>query len=61
VPEGEYETLAGFVLDQLGRIPEVGEGFDHEGWHIEVAARDHLRVATVRLHRDAGPARDDQQ
>jgi CBS domain containing-hemolysin-like protein len=61
VPEGEYETLAGFVLDQLGRIPEVGEGFDHGGWHIEVAARDHLRVATVRLHRDAGPAGDDQQ
>ena len=24
VPEGDYETLAGFVLDRLGRIPEVG-------------------------------------
>ena len=26
VPEGDYETLAGFVLDRLGRIPEVGRG-----------------------------------
>jgi CBS domain containing-hemolysin-like protein len=61
VPEGEYETLAGFVLDRLGRIPDVGEGFDHEGWHIEVAARDHLRVATVRLQRGAGPTWGDDQ
>jgi CBS domain containing-hemolysin-like protein len=54
VPDGDYETLAGFVLDQLGHIPDVGESFDHEGWHLEVAAVDKLRVATVRLrHRPA--------
>jgi CBS domain containing-hemolysin-like protein len=52
IPDGDYETLAGFVLDRLGRIPEVGEGFDYDGWHIEVAGRDHLRVSTVRLRRD---------
>jgi CBS domain containing-hemolysin-like protein len=39
------------VLDRLGRIPDVGEAFDHEGWEVEVAARDGLRVATVRLRR----------
>jgi CBS domain containing-hemolysin-like protein len=51
VPPGPYDTLAGFVLDRLGRIPDVGEAFDHEGWEVEVAARDGLRVATVRLRR----------
>ena len=56
VPEGEYETLAGFVLDQLGHIPEVGEGFVHDGWEIDVAALDGRRVATVVLRRpDRGP------
>ena len=25
LPEGEYETVAGFVLDRLGRIPDVGD------------------------------------
>ena len=51
VPEGEYETLAGFVLARLGHIPEVGEGFEHDGWEVAVAARDGLRVASVLLHR----------
>ena len=54
MPDGDYETLAGFVLDELGRIPEVGEGFEHEGWRIEVASRDRLRVASVRLRRGTG-------
>ena len=26
MPEGEYDTLAGFVLDRLGHLPEVGRG-----------------------------------
>jgi CBS domain containing-hemolysin-like protein len=49
VPEGEYETLAGFVLDRLGRIPEVGDGFTHDGWSLEVTEMDGHRVATVSL------------
>ncbi len=52
VPDGEYETLAGFVLERLGHIPEVGETFDHEGWHVEVMAMDGHRIATVELRRD---------
>ena len=48
-PEGGYETLAGFVLDRLGRIPSVGDGFDFDGWHLEVTAMDGLRVASIRV------------
>jgi CBS domain containing-hemolysin-like protein len=51
IPEGDYETLAGFVLDRLGRIPDPGDHFDHEGWHVEVAELDKLRVASVCLRR----------
>jgi CBS domain containing-hemolysin-like protein len=49
IPEGEYETLAGFVLDRLGRIPAVRDSFEYEGWLIEVVEMDRRRVARVRL------------
>jgi CBS domain containing-hemolysin-like protein len=52
VPDGDYETLAGFVLAALGRIPAVGDGFDHDGWHVTVAGLDGLRVSEVTLRRE---------
>ena len=51
VPPGEYETVAGFVLDRLGRIPVAGDGIVHEGWVIEVAEMDNLRIASLQVVR----------
>ena len=48
-PDGDYETIAGFLLDRLGHVPVVGERVDHNGWTVEVAAMDRLRIAAVRL------------
>ena len=61
MPAGEYETLAGLVLDQLGHIPDPGEMFTLDGWRLEVVAMERLRVATVRLiaPRDASADDDD--
>jgi CBS domain containing-hemolysin-like protein len=58
MPEGDYETLAGFVLDQLGSIPDVGEVVTYEGWRLEVDAVDRRRVARVRLRRPDHDAAD---
>lgn len=49
IPDGEYETLAGFVLDRLGQIPSPGARFVFEGWKVEVVAMERRRVASVRL------------
>ena len=49
MPDGEFETLAGFVLDQLGRVPVAGESFSYDGWLIEVVSVERRRVVTVRL------------
>lgn len=49
MPEGEFDTLAGFVLDRLGRIPATGDGFECSGWSFEVTEMDERRVATVRV------------
>lgn len=51
IPDGEYETIAGFVLAGLGRIPAPGDGFEHDGWVIEVAEMDGLRIASLRVVR----------
>ena len=49
MPEGEYETLAGFVLDRLGHLPVPGEWVTHEGWEIEVVELDRRRIDRVRV------------
>ena len=51
LPEGAYETLAGFVLDRLGRIPEPGDRVDEQGWQIVVEAIDRRRVSRLRVVR----------
>jgi len=49
VPEGQYETLGGFVLDRLGRLAVLGDRFVLDGWTVEVVELDRRRVAAVRL------------
>jgi putative hemolysin len=49
LPEGPYETLAGFVQTQLGRVPDVGDGFEAHGHRFTVVEMDGRRVARVRV------------
>lgn len=49
VPAGDYETIAGFVLSELGRIPAEGDDLVHEGWTVEVVEMDGNRIRTVKL------------
>src|SRR5271165_3150158 len=44
-----FETLAGFVLSRLQRIPEAGDSFEYEGRRYTVAAMDGLRIDTVKI------------
>jgi CBS domain containing-hemolysin-like protein len=51
LPEGDYETVAGFVLSHLGRIPAEGEQFTHNGLRIAVTKVVGNRVEAVRVTR----------
>lgn len=42
--EGNYHTLAGFVLSQIGRIPSVGNHFEWSGLRFEVVDMDKNRI-----------------
>ncbi|MGH3441560.1 MAG: hemolysin family protein [Nitriliruptorales bacterium] len=47
--EGEYETIAGLVLDRLGRIPEEGDAVVEVGWRLTVRRMDGNRIAELVL------------
>ena len=51
LPDGEYETVAGFVIDQLGHIPAEGEAVEHDGWELAVTRVDGVRVSELRIRR----------
>lgn len=42
-----YRTLAGFVMDKLGRVPRVGDHFEHRGWRFEVVDMDGHRIDRI--------------
>jgi CBS domain containing-hemolysin-like protein len=46
-----FETVGGFLLTQIGRVPAVGEQFDVDGLHIEVLDVERRRVNKVRMTR----------
>ncbi|MGI6246718.1 MAG: hemolysin family protein [Pseudochelatococcus sp.] len=41
---GDFHTIAGFVLHELGRIPSVGDTVDWQDWRLEVVDMDGRRV-----------------
>ena len=49
IEDGQYETIAGFALEKLQRIPAPGEMFRYERWKIEILEMDNLRIARLRL------------
>jgi CBS domain containing-hemolysin-like protein len=49
LPDGEYETVGGFMMDRLGRIPRRGDRVEHEGWVIRVRRMEGRRVAEVEV------------
>lgn len=53
LPEGDYDTVAGFVLDQLGHIPEEGEAaaVQFENLTFTVKEMDDLRIENILIER----------
>ncbi len=50
VPDGTaYETVGGWVMATLGRVPAVGDEVETDGWRVRVQAMDGLRVDRLRF------------
>lgn len=48
-PEGDYESVGGFVIQLAGRVPEPNESFRYDGLEFVVEAADERRVDRLRI------------
>ena len=51
LPTGEYETIAGFVLERLGRLPIANETIQHDGVVLTVLEMQGPRIARIEVRR----------
>lgn len=47
IPEGEYVTVAGFVLDLAGEIPAAGTTYSYEDWSFRVQSVERRRISEI--------------
>ncbi len=56
LPEGPYETVAGYIMQQLGHLPGVGDTTTYDGHLLTVTQLDGRRIARVRVQASAPDA-----
>ncbi len=61
LPEGPYETVAGYVLATLGHVPGDGEAVEVDGRKLVITEMDGRRIARVRVGQLPAPAIDADQ
>lgn len=49
LPIGDFDTLAGFVLEQLGDIPDVGDHFDYSHFTFTVTEMDENKIEKIEV------------
>lgn len=49
LPEGEFETIAGFVLETLGHIPVLGEEFEYANLTFEIIDMQGFRIEEIKI------------
>ncbi|MBM3945536.1 MAG: hypothetical protein FJ317_08645, partial [SAR202 cluster bacterium] len=54
LPAGDYDTVAGFALQALRRIPQVGDHFHYGNLRFEVTEMSNLKIGRLKIVRRAG-------
>jgi len=49
IPVSDYETIAGFIIDNLGHIPKPNEKVSIGNFHFLIIRADHVRIDLVKL------------
>jgi putative hemolysin len=56
IEDGAFETVGGYVLARVGRVPGVGETFSFDGLDVEILEAERRRIHKVRIRRAPEPA-----
>ncbi|MEO7429208.1 MAG: hemolysin family protein [Acidimicrobiales bacterium] len=51
LPEGDWDTIGGLLLSELGHVPAEGEDVEVDGWRLTAQRVQGRRIGHVRLHR----------
>lgn len=54
LPEGDYETLAGLVLDRLERIPHQGQIIQIKPYRLQILQATDKKIIKVKIHKTRG-------
>ena len=54
IPSGDYETVAGYILDRTGSIPKPGDRIDTDDLLFTISDVDSRRIRKVRIRSKAG-------
>jgi putative hemolysin len=60
LPEGEYETVGGFLSSLAGAIPEVGDKFFVNGWTFAVQSKQGPKLERIRVLKPKAPLTEKQ-
>jgi CBS domain containing-hemolysin-like protein len=62
LPEGDWDTIGGLLLAELGRVPAEGEAVEVNGWRLTAQGMHGRRIGTVLAHQvhafDPAPSED---
>ena len=61
IPEGDYQTVAGFLLESMGRIPDEGDVVEFRDLKFTVKAMAGVKIEEVELRRTVGDQPEEDQ
>jgi len=56
LPEGDFESVGGFIIHMLGRIPEGGETFSFDDLDVTIQNADQRKISKIVVERKTGPS-----
>tara|TARA_B100001029_G_C15063973_1_gene461598 strand:- start:1008 stop:2270 length:1263 start_codon:yes stop_codon:yes gene_type:complete len=51
IPEGDYETIAGFIIENYQKIPEIGDKTSYDNLRITISEKQGSRISKVRVRK----------